>query len=81
MGHLLRMMQRRAKSHKVSNEILMELFFSHLPSSEWSILPLIIPLTLDKVEDTADQILRYNSAAVHTISVPSNINSKLLCEY
>lgn len=77
---LLRVMQRRAESHKVSNELMLELFLSHLPSHVQSILASISPLSLDKASEVADRILEYNPAAVNAVSVPSNSNSEILCE-
>ncbi|GFY03420.1 hypothetical protein TNCV_1173761 [Trichonephila clavipes] len=47
-SELLRVMKRRAESHSVPDDLMLELFQQHLPTRVQSILAAISPLTLEK---------------------------------
>ncbi|GFT89920.1 uncharacterized protein TNCV_1666361 [Trichonephila clavipes] len=58
-------MRRRAESHSVPDDLVLELFQQHLPTRVQSILAAISPLTLEKAAEVADRVmevtpLRYN---------------------
>lgn len=77
---LLKVKRSRAEYHKTSNELMLELFLSHLPSYVQRISGSISPLSLDKAAEVSDQILEYNPASANAVSVTSNTNSEILFE-
>ncbi|GFT55385.1 hypothetical protein TNCV_989261 [Trichonephila clavipes] len=48
-------MRRRAESHSVPDDLMLELFQQHLPTRVQSILAAISPLTLEKAAEVADR--------------------------
>lgn len=71
---LLRTMQRRAESHTISYELLLELFMQHLPSNIQSVLASIQPLMLQRVTETANRILEVSPIQVNSTALPSAIS-------
>lgn len=70
-SELLRVMKRRAESHHLPEEVLLELFLQHLPSSVQSILASVTPLSLGKAADIADRIMEVTPISVSSVSVSS----------
>ncbi|GFX59231.1 transposon Tf2-6 polyprotein [Trichonephila clavipes] len=56
-SELLRTMNRRAASHNVPKELMLELFLQQLPTSVQIILTFITPITVEKAAEVADRIL------------------------
>ncbi|GFV97120.1 uncharacterized protein LOC103524116 [Trichonephila clavipes] len=56
-SELLRVMKRRAESHSVTDDLMLELFQQHLPTRVQSILAAISPLTLEKAAEVADRVM------------------------
>ncbi|GFX31269.1 hypothetical protein TNCV_2060881 [Trichonephila clavipes] len=56
-SELLRVMRRRAESHSVPDDLMLELFLQHLPTRVQSILAAISPLTLEKAAEVADRVM------------------------
>ncbi|GFX19152.1 hypothetical protein TNCV_3012961 [Trichonephila clavipes] len=56
-SELLRVMRRRAESHSVPDDLMLELFQQHLPTRVQSILAAISPLTLEKAAEVADRVM------------------------
>lgn len=81
-SELLRIMRRRAESHQVPDELMLELFQQHLPTSVQSILAAITPLTLDKAAEIADRVIEVAPVSVSACSVSStnSIEDRLLDE-
>lgn len=83
-SELLRIMKRRAESYSIPNELMLELFLQHLPSSVQSILAAITPLQLDKAAEIADRIIEvHNPISVSAVSssIPTNsFEEKLMFE-
>lgn len=80
-SELLRVMKRRAEAHKVSDELMLELFQAQLPSSVQSILAAISPLTLDKAAEVADRVVEVTPAPVSVCSTSSvSIEDRLMEE-
>lgn len=83
-SELLRLMQRRADSHNVSDSLLLELFLQQLPSNIQTILASIEPLTPQKAADVADRIMEITPIQINSVrSSPaehSEISSTLLEE-
>ncbi|GFS61635.1 hypothetical protein TNCV_4312891 [Trichonephila clavipes] len=50
-------MRRRAESHSVPDDLMLELFQQHLPTRVQSILAAISPLTLEKAAEVADRVM------------------------
>ncbi|GFT77145.1 hypothetical protein TNCV_1984371 [Trichonephila clavipes] len=65
-------MRRRAESHSVPDDLMLELFQQHLPTHVQSILTAITPLTLEKA---ADRVMEVTPIAVSAYSVSSDKNS------
>ncbi|GFU69810.1 hypothetical protein TNCV_3044411 [Trichonephila clavipes] len=57
-------MKRRAESHSVPDDLMLELFQQHLPTRVQSILAAISPLTLEKVAELADRVMEVTPIAV-----------------
>lgn len=81
-SELLRIMRRRAESHQVPDELMLELFQQHLPTSVQSILAAITPLTLDKAAEIADRVIEVAPVSVSACSVSStnSIEDRLISE-
>ncbi|GFW16762.1 hypothetical protein TNCV_1639981 [Trichonephila clavipes] len=65
-------MRRRAESHSVPDDLILELFQQHLPTRVQSILAAISPLTLEKA---ADRVIEVTPITVSACSVSSDKNS------
>ncbi|GFW97084.1 hypothetical protein TNCV_2697061 [Trichonephila clavipes] len=63
-SELLRVMRRRAESHSVPDDLMLELFQQHLPTRVQSILAAISPLTLEKAAAVADRVMEVTPIAV-----------------
>ncbi|GFT46007.1 hypothetical protein TNCV_3535671 [Trichonephila clavipes] len=74
-SELLRAMRRRAESHSVPDDLMLELFQQHLPTRVQSILAAISPLTLEKAAEVADRVMEVTPIAVSACSVSSDKNS------
>ncbi|GFV19013.1 hypothetical protein TNCV_4758981 [Trichonephila clavipes] len=74
-SELLRVMRRRAESHSVPDDLMLELFQQHLPTRVQSILAAISPLTLEKAAAVADRVMEVTPIAVSACSVSSDKNS------
>ncbi|GFU74288.1 transposon Tf2-9 polyprotein [Trichonephila clavipes] len=74
-SELLRVMRRRAESHSVPDDLMLELFQQHLPTRVQSILAAISPLTLEKAAEVADRVMEVTPVAVSACSVSSDKNS------
>ncbi|GFT74174.1 transposon Tf2-6 polyprotein [Trichonephila clavipes] len=76
-SELLRVMRRRAESHSVPDDLMLELFQQHLPTRVQSILAAISPLTLEKAAEVADRVMEVTPIAVYisACSVSSDKNS------
>ncbi|GFT33718.1 transposon Tf2-6 polyprotein [Trichonephila clavipes] len=68
-------MRRRAESHSVPDDLMLELFQQHLPTRVQSILAAISPLTLEKAAEVADRVMEVTPIAVSACSVSSDKNS------
>lgn len=79
-SELLRIMQRRAEAHKVSDELMMELFQAQLPTQVQSILAAVSPLTLAKAAEIADRVMDVSPTPVSTCSVSSPSVENMLLE-
>lgn len=81
-SELLRVMRRRAENYRVPDELMLELFLQHLPTSVQSILAAITPLSLDKAADIADRVVEVTPIPVSACSVSSenSIENRLLAE-
>lgn len=83
---LLRIMQRRAENHQISDTLLLELFLQQLPKNVQSILLAISPLNAAKAAEIADRIMEVTPPEVSKISNSNsceNVNasqSELLVE-
>ncbi|KAF8768418.1 Gag-Pol polyprotein like [Argiope bruennichi] len=58
-------MNRRAASHNIPKELLLELFLQEMPTSVQTILASITPITTEKAAKIADRILEVNSSNIH----------------
>ncbi|GFS63826.1 transposon Tf2-9 polyprotein [Trichonephila clavipes] len=74
-SELLCVMRRRAESHQVPDDLMLELFQQHLPTHVQSILAAISPLTLEKAAEVADRVMEVTPIAVSACSVSSDKNS------
>ncbi|GFT45980.1 transposon Tf2-6 polyprotein [Trichonephila clavipes] len=68
-------MRRRAESHSVPDDLMLELFQQHLPTRVQSILAAISPMTLEKAAEVADRVMEVTPIAVSACSVSSDKNS------
>ncbi|GFY43334.1 transposon Tf2-6 polyprotein [Trichonephila inaurata madagascariensis] len=60
-SELLRTMNRRAASHNVPKELMLELFLQQLPTAVQTILASITPITVEKAAEVADRILEVST--------------------
>lgn len=82
-SELLRTMRRHAETHKVPDELMLELFLNHLPTSVQTILAAIQPLTLQKAAEVADRVMEVApavSVSACSVSPVSSIEDRLLAE-
>lgn len=77
-SELLRIMRHRHESHNASNELILELFLPHLPSSFQIISASICPLSFQKAPEITDRNLALNTTTVNALSKESNSNSMIL---
>ncbi|GFW30354.1 hypothetical protein TNCV_452921 [Trichonephila clavipes] len=77
-SELLRTMNRRAASHNVPKELMLELFLQQLPTAVQTILASITPITVEK----ADRILEVSTPTVSlsTNAIASSSENRLLQE-
>ncbi|GFU71039.1 transposon Tf2-6 polyprotein [Trichonephila clavipes] len=68
-SELLGTMNRRAASHNVPKELMLELFLQQLPTSVQTILASITPITVEKAAEVADRILEIST---HNVSLSTN---------
>lgn len=71
-SELLRIMQRRAESHSVADDLLLELFLQQLPNNVQSILASVQPLSPQKAAEVADRIME---VSFNQVTVNSATNS------
>ncbi|GFV89040.1 transposon Tf2-6 polyprotein [Trichonephila clavipes] len=62
-------MNRRAASHNVPKELMLELFLQQLPTAVQTILASITPITVEKAAEVADRILE---VSIPTVSLSTN---------
>lgn len=67
-SELLRIMQRRAESYSIQDELLLELFLQQLPGNVQSILASVTPLTIKKAAEIADRIMEFSGGSVNATS-------------
>ncbi|GBN54786.1 Transposon Tf2-9 polyprotein [Araneus ventricosus] len=81
-SELLRIMNRRAASHNVPKELMLELFLQQLPTSVQTILASITPITVEKAAEVADRILEVNptTAPLSTHAISSSSEDRILQE-
>ncbi|GFX07175.1 transposon Tf2-9 polyprotein [Trichonephila clavipes] len=68
-SELLRTMNRRAASHNVPKELMLEVFLQQLPTAVQTILASITPITVEKAAEVADRILEVSTP---TVSLSTN---------
>ncbi|GFV87664.1 hypothetical protein TNCV_779481 [Trichonephila clavipes] len=74
-SELFRVMRRRAESHSVPDDLMLELFQQHLPTRVQSILAAISPLTLEKAAEVADRVMEVTPIA-QLKNVTLHVNSQ-----
>ncbi|GFS98869.1 hypothetical protein TNCV_3528521 [Trichonephila clavipes] len=81
-SELLRAMNRRAASHNVPEELMLELFLQQLPTAVQTILASITPITVEKVAEVADRILEVSTPTVSlsTNAIVSSSENRILQE-
>ena len=81
-SELLRVMQRRAEHHNISDNLLLELFLQQLPSNAQFILASVQDLTPMKAAEIADKVLDITPPQVSAVCTTnsSNADSELLKE-
>ncbi|GFT36872.1 transposon Tf2-9 polyprotein [Trichonephila clavipes] len=81
-SELLRTMNRRATSHNVSKELMLELFLQKLPTAVQTILASITPITVEKAAEVADRILEVSTPTVSlsTNAIASSSKNRILQE-
>lgn len=73
---LLRIMQRRAESHSISDSLLLELFLKQLPPNVQSILASIPSVTPVKAAEVADRIMEVTNNDIAQVLSSSQSESK-----
>ncbi|GFQ85363.1 transposon Tf2-6 polyprotein [Trichonephila clavata] len=75
-------MSRRASSHNVSKELMLELFLQQLPTSVQTILASIKPITVEKAAEVADRILKVSTPNVSllTNAIASSCENRIIQE-
>lgn len=80
-SELLRVMQRRAENHNVSDTLLLELFLQQLPSNAQFILASVQDITPVKAAEIADKILDIQPPQVSAVyATNSHADSELMKE-
>ncbi|GFQ74894.1 transposon Tf2-9 polyprotein [Trichonephila clavata] len=81
-SELLRTMNRRASSHNVPKELMLELFLQQLPTSVQTILASITPITVEKAAEVADRILEVSTpnVSLSTNAIASSSENRILQE-
>ncbi|GFT07370.1 retrovirus-related Pol polyprotein from transposon 297 [Trichonephila clavipes] len=81
-SELLRTMNRRAASHNVPKELMLELFLQQLPTAVQTILASITPITVEKAAEVADRILEVSTPTVSlsTNAIASSSENRILQE-
>ncbi|GFT51006.1 transposon Tf2-9 polyprotein [Trichonephila clavipes] len=81
-SELLRTMNRRAASHNVPKELMLELFLQQLPTAVQTILASITPITVEKAAEVADRILEVSAPTVSlsTNAIASSSENRILQE-
>ncbi|GFV86683.1 transposon Tf2-9 polyprotein [Trichonephila clavipes] len=81
-SELLRTMNRRAASHNVPKELMLELFLQQLPTAVQTILASITPITVEKAAEVADRILEVSTPTVSlsTNAIVSSSENRILQE-
>ncbi|GFT12121.1 transposon Tf2-9 polyprotein [Trichonephila clavipes] len=81
-SELLRTMNRRAASHNVPEELMLELFLQQLPTAVQTILASITPITVEKAAEVADRILEVSTPTVSlsTNAIASSSENRILQE-
>ncbi|GFT07264.1 transposon Tf2-9 polyprotein [Trichonephila clavipes] len=81
-SELLRTMNRRAASHNVPEELMLELFLQQLPTAVQTILASITPITVEKAAEVADRILEVStpSVSLSTNAIASSSENRILQE-
>ncbi|GFX76197.1 transposon Tf2-9 polyprotein [Trichonephila clavipes] len=75
-------MNRRAASHNVPKELMLELFLQQLPTAVQTILASITPITVEKAAEVADRILEVSTPTVSlsTNAIASSSENRILQE-
>ncbi|GFS91608.1 transposon Tf2-9 polyprotein [Trichonephila clavipes] len=75
-------MNRRAASHNVPEELMLELFLQQLPTAVQTILASITPITVEKAAEVADRILEVSTPTVSlsTNAIASSSENRILQE-
>ncbi|GFQ66487.1 peptidase A2 domain-containing protein [Trichonephila clavata] len=81
-SELLRTLNRRASSHNVPKELMLELFLLQLPTSVQTILASITPITVEKAAEVADRILEVSTpnVSLSTNAIASSSENRILQE-
>ncbi|GFW57508.1 transposon Tf2-9 polyprotein [Trichonephila clavipes] len=81
-SQLLRTMNRRAASHNVPKDLMLELFLRQLPTSVQTILASITPITVEKAAEVADKILEVSTpnVSLSTKAIASSSENRILQE-
>ncbi|GFS86438.1 transposon Tf2-6 polyprotein [Trichonephila clavipes] len=81
-SELLRTMNRRAASHNVPKELMLELFLQQLLTSVQTLLASITPITVDKAAEVADRILEVSTpnVSLSTNAIASSSENSILQE-
>lgn len=72
---LLRVLKRRADTHQVPEQLMLELFLQHLPAHVQTVLAAITPLTLEKAAEIADRVMEVSPISVSACSNTTSLNS------
>ncbi|GFU50422.1 transposon Tf2-9 polyprotein [Trichonephila clavipes] len=81
-SELFRTMNRRAASHNVPKELMLELFLQQLPTAVQTILASIPPITVEKAAEVADRIPEVSTPTVllSTNATASSSENRILQE-
>lgn len=71
LSELLCIMQRRAASHSITNNLFLELCMQQLPRNIQSILASMHPLTPQNATEIADRILEVSPVQINSTDLPS----------
>ncbi|GFQ99324.1 peptidase A2 domain-containing protein [Trichonephila clavata] len=75
-------MNRRASSHNVPKELMLELFLQQLPTSVQTVLASTTPITVEKAAEVADRILEVSTpnVSLSTNAIASSSENRILQE-